>query len=259
MATLISRFHITARPQDHSRFYETMARPRISGWGSPKSSDIPFRLAAAPSRREISTATMTKISLCAPWQSSSRSFPLAGAVGFKVLQSLNVDLGLERLTSTANTHEVAWATLLQSGLSSPIVGVGIRSAGDTENSYLLAFAGYGIGMVALLGLLMFACMIQSIRLFRRRWALPPIDRTLIDLIIGVEVMYFAGAVFEGYIMARVGPPLMFMLIFSSMGTALISVLDGRSQFDWQPEWDENPDPWEEDEEQAALDDYAQAV
>ena len=184
---------------------------------------------------------------------------LTVAVGFNILQSLNIDLGLERLTSTANTRAVAWATLLRSGLDSPIVGVGIGSAGDTENSYLLGFASYGIGMLALIGLLIFACMIQSLRLLRRRWSLPPDDRTLIDLIIGIQVMYFAGAVFEGYIMARVGSPLMFLLIFSGMGAALISVLDGRSQFEWQPGWDENPDPWEEEEEQAETDEYAQAV
>ena len=85
------------------------------------------------------------------------------------------------------------------------------------------------------------------------------DRTLVDLIIGVQVMYFAGAVFEGYVMARVGAPLMFLLIFSGMGAALISMLDGRCQYEWQDGWDENPDPWEEDEEQAALDDFAQAI
>jgi hypothetical protein len=164
---------------------------------------------------------------------------LAGAVGFKVLQSLNVDLGLWRLTSTENTREQAWATLLQSGLSSPIIGVGLRDAGDTENSYLLAFAGYGIGMVALVFTLMFACFVQSLRLIRRRKFLPPADRTLADLIIGVEIMYFAGAMFEGYVMARVGPPLMFLLIFSSMGAALISMLDAGN---WLAEYEEEYEP-----------------
>lgn len=155
---------------------------------------------------------------------------LAGAIGFKVLLSLNIDLGLERLTLTTNTREQAWATLLQSGLSSPIIGVGLKDAGDTENSYLLGFAGYGVGMVALICLLMFACLIQSLRLLKRRWSLPTADRTLIDLIIGMETMYFAGAVFEGYVMARVGPPLMFLLIFSGMGSALISAIDTGTWF-----------------------------
>ena len=172
---------------------------------------------------------------------------LAGAVGFKVFQSLGIDLGIERLASTANTRDEAWGKLFQAGLESPIIGVGVGSAGDTENSYLLAFASYGIGMVALVCLLALACMVQSLRLLKRRWALPPSDRTLIDLIISIQLMYFAGAVFEGYILARVGAPLMFLLIFSSMGSALISLLDTgvwtdehEDEYEYEDEY-ENPD------------------
>lgn len=139
---------------------------------------------------------------------------------FKLLLASTVDLGLERLTSTDNTRDAAWATMIRSGLSSPLVGVGVQNAGDTENSYLFAFAAYGIGMVALLGAMMAGGGIVVLQVFRSRSNIPKEHRTLADLTMAYIAMYFAAAMFEGFIMARVSPSLVFLFMFGSMAVAI---------------------------------------
>jgi hypothetical protein len=57
---------------------------------------------------------------------------------------------------------------------------------------------------------------------RKRW-MPERTRRVADLVLGFYGMYFAGAMFEGYIMSRVSAALVFMLIFSAIGGRLIAM------------------------------------
>ncbi|NNF41557.1 MAG: hypothetical protein HKN62_00645 [Phycisphaerales bacterium] len=177
-------------------------------------------------------------------------FALAGA--YQLMMALGVDLGLERLASTQNTRSEAWSKLISNGLSSPLFGVGISEAGDSENSYLYGFAAYGLGMVVLTGLLVAVSARVVWKLFWVRRYVEPYQRALIDLIIAYIGMYFAGALFEGYIMARVAANLVLFLVFSSMASRLLAQVQEEQAWAAEQEWDEHAESaeWDADGEEA---------
>jgi len=142
-------------------------------------------------------------------------------VMYSIMQAANVDMeSVSHLASTVDTRSGAWANMIDSGMRNPILGAGIEDAGDSENSYFYAFAAYGAGMIGLILLLMATSAIVGIKLFFQRWSLHPDHRTIIDLTIGFNAMFFAGAVFEGYLMARVAGPLLLMIVFSAIALRL---------------------------------------
>lgn len=149
--------------------------------------------------------------------------PVAGLllwVLIKVVGS-SVNLGADRLVSTQNTRGHAWMILMRNGQRNPLFGVGVSEAGDSENSFLYGFASYGVGMVFLQLLLFFVSGVQGLRLMRWRSFAPPELRAFTDLIIAYFAMYFAGSLLEGYMIARVAAPLMFLLFFGSLATSFI--------------------------------------
>ncbi len=127
-----------------------------------------------------------------------------------------------RLGSLENTRAHAWLLLFQNGINNPFIGVGLAGAQESENSYLLGFAAYGLGMVVLLGFLLIVSAVQGFQLFRLRRMLGP-AAPLADLVLAFYLVYFLGALVEGYIMARVSASLVFFLFFSALGVQLIRV------------------------------------
>jgi hypothetical protein len=153
---------------------------------------------------------------------------IALVVMLKVAEAANIKLGAERLMDTTNTRAAPWSSLLKSGLSSPIFGVGPESVEGSENSYLLAFASYGFGMVILMFLLVGISALQCLRLYRVRRSVDPATGSLIDLVLGQQAIYFLGSVFEGYVNARVGSNLVILLIFAAIGKYLLAYTSGRA-------------------------------
>ncbi len=149
---------------------------------------------------------------------------VAGIVGVWVAGRLGIDLGVaERLTSTENTRAAAWRNLADRAAESPWIGVGVEAAGDSENSYLFGMAAYGIGMLLLILTLMFVSLQICIRLRRIRPFLGPDQRPVVDLVIAYNLMYFAGAVLEGYLMARVSSQLVMPLVFAAIATRVLEL------------------------------------
>jgi hypothetical protein len=69
------------------------------------------------------------------------------------------------------------------------------------------------------------CTIHCARLLTRRSRFDPAGRALIDLIIGFNAMYFLAALFEGHMIARISPFVVFMLLFSTIASRLITIAD----------------------------------
>lgn len=136
-------------------------------------------------------------------------------------QELQIGANLERLTSTENTRDAAWARQIEDIMTNPFIGVGWNDVGATENSYLGIFAGYGIiGFLFALTLLLYS-MWLCLRLLIKRKVLPPLERSIADLTIAVNAVYFAGANFEGYMLARSSSMLTFILIYSALAAFLL--------------------------------------
>ncbi len=130
--------------------------------------------------------------------------PILGLFGYLALQLMEqLELtGAERLVSGKDTRTAVWGVLLETALSNPLIGVGFYNVQGNENSYLIAMAAYGVGMLFLILVMMAIWVWMSIRLWLLRGYLSSSQRRLADLVIGYMVMYFAGAVFEWYIIAR---------------------------------------------------------
>jgi hypothetical protein len=138
---------------------------------------------------------------------------LVGYIGLKVMVDvLGITFGVERLASTANTRDYAWWKLYSVGLESPLFGVGTEDAEKSENSWLYGFASYGIGMLALLLMMALTGTIEIIKSFRARFSVPGEYRNYFDFLNGMMLMYFAGAVLEGYMISRVSSTLAFFMI-----------------------------------------------
>ncbi len=144
----------------------------------------------------------------------------AGVVWVLALLSdaLQIGSNLERFVSTDNTRDWVWTGMLQAAFESPLIGVGWRGGEvGTENSYLGAFAAYGI-LYFLLTLSLLAVSIWQCIQFnlRKRW-LRPEHRALVDIFTAFNAMFFAGAFFEGYLLARSFIPQLMLLTFAAMG------------------------------------------
>ncbi len=157
------------------------------------------------------------------WGRAVLLMPVAGLFVYVLLSFAGSDVleKTDRLVSLQNTRAEGWRTLIESAMRNPIFGVGTQETERSENSYLFAWSSYGILMAGILALVGVAAAVQSFRLWSvRRW-LDADDRLLANLVVGFYAMYFAGSVFEGYMLARVGAPLVFLLLFSSVGLALV--------------------------------------
>lgn len=150
--------------------------------------------------------------------------PLVGVfivLGVNLVQSLGLNIGADRLISTEDTRSMAWLALLQTALENPLTGVGTRFAGASENSYLLAFAAFGLGAFLLTLVLLVVGVIFCIRLVRARFVVAPHFARLTDLTIGFFIMFFVGAMLEGYLVSRVSMMIPMFLAFSAMGARIL--------------------------------------
>ncbi|MEZ6163672.1 MAG: hypothetical protein R3B67_04470 [Phycisphaerales bacterium] len=145
-------------------------------------------------------------------------------IGLKFMTGvIGNDIGLERLTSTDNTRDESWRTLIQHGMENPMVGVGTEGTEKSENSWLYGFASYGAGMLAILVFLTLIAFTIGLKWFRARFSLDPYYRPLLDLCIGGVAMFFAGAVLEGYIVSRVSASLCLIPIYCGAGAIFCRV------------------------------------
>ena len=140
---------------------------------------------------------------------------------------------------------------MQSIGQNPLIGTGVAERGLTggsENSLLFGTATFGLGMGFLILVLMSISAVIVVRLWRYRRYMDPFARRITDLIVAANLMYFGGSIFEGYILARVGSLLVFLLIFGAMGTRMLAdVRDATVPVDDELEWSEAGDEIDVDE------------
>jgi hypothetical protein len=170
-------------------------------------------------------------------------FPVALLVvwGLAALATaLEINANLERFVSLENTRQGVIAGQLTAIVENPLIGVGWRGeAISTENSYLGGFGAYGIIYFLLTVVLLAVSMWKCFRLTTQRRWLAREQRPLIDLFCAFNFMYFAGAMFEGFILARSFAPQFMLLMFAAVGAWLQEeVAFGRARID---EHGEQPD------------------
>ncbi|MEM7229984.1 MAG: hypothetical protein AAF432_14340 [Planctomycetota bacterium] len=192
------------------------------------------------------------------------AIPIAGFalfVALRIADALGIPLPLSRFLSTENTRSAAWQILIEQFFASPIFGNGIESTEKSENSFLYAAASYGVGMLALVATFAVYSVWCSLRLFWRTRPYPQLH-SLVDLIIAINVMYFAGAVFEGYMISRVSSPLVMIVLAGSMSAAMLYQLQrqeaGEVYFTPHADDLDEHEAWDDDEvwDDEYLDDYA---
>ncbi|MBL0928426.1 MAG: O-antigen ligase family protein [Phycisphaerales bacterium] len=154
--------------------------------------------------------------------------PIAGLIGFaimSVLDAFGVQFDIAGLTSRGDNRTAAWGRLFQQILEHPLFGVGgTEETLASENSYLYAMASYGLGAgLALLALLLVTIRLAS-RLVALRRRVAPRHKAIIDLVLAGNLMYFSGALFEGYMIARIAAPLSFILVFAAVGHRLPRII-----------------------------------
>lgn len=158
--------------------------------------------------------------------------PIVGAVGYvgySFLAGQRVDFDVERLAGGGQTRAAAWRELWGDFMSNPLFGnggTGVKEAfraEKSENSLLYGLATYGAGMGAIIVLMALASIVQMLRLMRLRGAMVGYQRRIAEFLIGSQGMFWAGSVFEGYIVGRVSSPIVYMLIFTAMSQRTIEL------------------------------------
>lgn len=145
---------------------------------------------------------------------------------YSVFLSSGVELSFDRLTSKSDTRGEAWGIMIRDFLSSPVIGRGTTDEAEvSENSYLFGLSSYGAGMGLLMLCFVIASGLTCLSLFRRRFSVNAETRRIIDVILSFHAMYFAGTLFEGYIVSRVNQMVPLFFIFSSMASCLIRKID----------------------------------
>tara|TARA_R110002072_G_scaffold42064_5_gene117566 strand:+ start:2829 stop:4169 length:1341 start_codon:yes stop_codon:yes gene_type:complete len=181
--------------------------------------------------------------------------PLAGILGFLSLKIMvnvvGIDLGFERMVSTENTRSAAWQELIMSASQNPLIGVGMDEIDRSENSWLYGYATYGIGMLLLLVITTIAAGIEILKAVRARFIMQPEYRPYLDIVLGILLMYLAGAVLEGYMISRVSMTTSMFMIASvgllNIRKAAVHQIEYASMYDeYQSEYgDEYADDYEE--------------
>ncbi|GAB4516150.1 MAG: hypothetical protein Tsb0013_20730 [Phycisphaerales bacterium] len=203
--------------------------------------------------RLFAIATATALGICIVWTGSRTGFgmvvvgmsiilasragqavlflPIVGAFALFFLQYVigsDATIDASRLVSTQNTRAGSWQAQISTFLANPLFGTGNpNEAGASENSYLLSFSAFGVFMGALV--LTFAAVSGAfvLRLFRNRRREDKLGKAMTDLAIAGIVMYFAGAFFEGFIMARVHSATTFLIIAGTIGHRLLDTTHER--------------------------------
>jgi hypothetical protein len=130
--------------------------------------------------------------------------------------ALQIQNNLDRIVSTTNTRSSSTQALLMHIQDSPVIGIGWTNLEATENSYLAAWAAYGISMFLLVALFLVLSVALMFRLFVKRHELGVTDSALVDVVIAYHAIYFVGANAEGFIFGRSTPSQTMMGIFAAM-------------------------------------------
>lgn len=152
---------------------------------------------------------------------------VAVMLALRLADFLGIDLPLERLLQGGNTRSAAWAGLFNIFSANPVFGVGHFAAGKSENSWLLAAAAYGAGLPLIMLAIGLSCMKLSITLWHRTRAYASMH-SYVDLQVAVLCAYFAGTIFEGYMVGRINA--MFMVLS-------ITVISGQLMLDHLTQWE----------------------
>lgn len=140
---------------------------------------------------------------------------LSAWVALEFVSLFGINFGFSRVVSLEDTRSAAWLILIEEGLQSPLFGHGTTGVSKSENSYLFGFASFGLPMLALMLVFLFAS-ISHCKTLQRTVRSYPSWRPLVDLMIGFNVIYFANTMLDGIILARTDPQLINMLLFSAM-------------------------------------------
>ncbi len=159
--------------------------------------------------------------------------PIVGGIGYiaySFLAGQNVDFDVERLAGGGQTRAHVWRELWGDFMSNPLFGAGGTGvkeafrAEKSENSLLYGLATYGAGMGLVIIAMFFASLLQLWRLAGLRRVAQPYQRRVIEFAVGTQAMFWAGSVFEGYIVGRVSAPIVYMLLFSAMAQRAIEMV-----------------------------------
>lgn len=167
-------------------------------------------------------------------------------LAFSFIARTGVDFDLSHLISHEDTRSSGWTGLVRTIADHPLFGIGSTESGEaggSENSILYGTATSGLGMGALILVLMISSAVLLKNLWRLKRSMIPSDRRLVDLIVGANCMYFAGSMFEGYIIARVSAMLVILMMFGAMGSRLIQ--EAREAPTSELEHDQPPDQYDE--------------
>jgi hypothetical protein len=138
----------------------------------------------------------------------------------QLANAIGINLPLDRFLAGSDTRTSAWIELISHFQSSPLIGVGIVNAGKSENGILYAAASYGIGAPLILIGLALGCLSLGIQLFRRTQQYPALHPQA-DLVNAVLAAYFAGSIFEGYMIGRVSSMLIVITLAIVSGQILL--------------------------------------
>jgi hypothetical protein len=180
--------------------------------------------------------------------------PVVAVLVYLVMQvggMLGVSVDVEHLFSLENTRQGLSTRLIANFFESPVIGVGPIRAEGSENSYLLAPAAYGFGMLLLLLAMMAAGFGMCRRLFFLRFRVGREFRGLIDLCMAQQVMYYFNALFEGIMVGRVGSNTVTIMMFAAMGKFLLEYAGGTEGTEsWDAEGELEPVEYEGEYEHA---------
>lgn len=138
----------------------------------------------------------------------------------KLASSFDSEVQIDRLTSLEDTRSAAWLRMIDIIRSDTLLGVGARAVGVSENSYLYAFAGYGIMGFLLSLLVAIIVVVQSWQLWRLRSQLSPAFERVAEYIIVNNFIILASSFFEGFLVARVAVMNVLLIVFAAMTCAL---------------------------------------
>jgi hypothetical protein len=138
--------------------------------------------------------------------------------------ALGIQENLDRFTSGEDTRTQVWAVQLSQALESPLLGIGIGRT-YSENSYLSGFASFGIGMLGLLLLYTLVSGFICLRLYTGRNLLTRPERGLLYMTLSWHAMYFAGALAEGFMIARSSTQQTMMFLFAGVAIYLTSRIE----------------------------------
>lgn len=141
-----------------------------------------------------------------------------------LVDSLGIELPFKRFLEGGDTRSEAWRGLFEDAQRSGVFGLGLEGARFVENSYLYAWVVYGPIMLALLLLQLVVIGTSSFRLWSVRREVPFKVRSMVDLTIAYYAMFFVGAQFEWFILARVDANISYVVIFSCIANAMLAMV-----------------------------------